>query len=248
MTARPFPAITGGCYCTAVRYRLLTSPLFCYACHCTDCQKATGSAFSLHLSIEAYNIAIISETKPSLVSITPKPSKPQEVSKRAVCPQCGTLFWSHDNPWGYPISDVRIGTLDFPGIMEPDMHSFVGSKLGWIDLPRDAKTSKGHYDYKMAWPKSSLKRLEVCLERFEAAKKIVGSQENTGVSREKEDSLVDGDGEKTPTATGDVDDAEDDEAFERKFRETERALQERLAKLSLKLDDGEKETPSATTT
>ncbi|KAF9692887.1 hypothetical protein EKO04_009329 [Ascochyta lentis] len=248
MTACPFPAITGGCYCMAVRYRLLTSPLFCYACHCTDCQKATGSAFSLHLSIETYNIAIISETKPSLVTIMPHPSKPEEVSKRALCPQCGTIFWSHDNPWGYPVSDVRIGTLDFPSIMEPDAHSFVGSKLGWVVLPEDAKTSKGHYNYKELWPKSSLKRLEVCLERFETAKKGVASEaKESVVEKDKDDGPVDGDGEKTPTATGDADDAEDDEAFEKRFRETERALQERLAKLSLKLDDGDTEGPDATT-
>lgn len=249
MAARPFPAITGGCYCTAVRYRLRTSPLFCYACHCTDCQKATGSAFALHLTIESYNISIISETKPSLITLTPNPSEPQNTSKRALCSQCGTIFWGNDNPWGYAVSDVRIGTLDFPGIMEPDVHSFVGSKLGWIDLPAGARTSKGHYDYQTMWPKSSLKRLEVCLERFEAAKKAAASRVKglEEALREKDDSPVEGDGEKTPTAAGDTEEGEDDEAFERRFRDTERALQERLAKLSLKLEGEDKQKGSTTT-
>ena len=254
MTARPFPAITGGCYCTAVRYRLLTAPLFCYACHCTDCQKATGSAFALHATIETYNISIISEKKPSLTTTIPNPSKPQDVSRRALCSQCGTFLWGNDNPWGYAVSDVRIGTLDFPGIMEPDVHSFADSKLGWINLPPDAKTVKGHYDHEKMWPKSSLKRLEICLARFEEAKKNVAARvtkaQEQGLKsiRDKDESPVDGDGEKTPTATGDVDDGEDDEAFERRFRETEKALQERLAKLSLKLGDEGKQTSSTTTT
>lgn len=253
MTTKPFPAITGGCYCTAVRYRLLTAPLFCYACHCTDCQKATGSAFALHATIEAYNIRIISDKKPSLTTTIPNPSKPQNVSRRALCSQCGTFLWGNDNPWGYAVSDVRIGTLDFPGIMEPDVHSFVGSKLGWIDLPKDAKTAKGHYDYQKMWPKSSLRRLEICLDRFEEAKRSVMAQgvraeEKPEAVREKDESPVDGDGEKTPTATEDVEDAEDDEAFEKRFRETERALQERLAKLSLKLGEEEPEGSSTTAT
>lgn len=254
MTAKPFPAITGRCYCGAVKYRLLTSPLFCYACHCPDCQKATGSAFALHASIETYNIKIISDAKPSLVTLIDNPEKPEETSRRALCQRCGVIFWGNDNPWGYAVSDVRIGTLDFPAIMEPDMHSFVGSKLGWIELPKNAKTSKGHYDYKQMWPKSSLKRLEICLERFEAAKKATATsklvdQEDTSaepVVTDKDESQIDGDGDKTPTASGDADDVEDDEAFEERFREAERALQERLAKLSLKLESEEKQNPSTT--
>jgi hypothetical protein len=258
MATKPFPAITGRCYCGAVKYRLLTSPLFCYACHCPDCQKATGSAFALHASIETYNISIVSDAKPSLVTLNNNPSKleGQNPSRRALCQQCGTIFWGNDNPWGYAVSDVRIGTLDWPGIMEPDVHSFVGSKLGWVQLPSDAKTSKGHYDYKQMWPKSSLKRLEICLERFEAAKKATGGNKPEDqqakqaelVIREKDESSVDGDGDKTPTAIGDGEDGEDDEAFEERFRETERALQERLAKLSLKLEGEEKRTPDTPST
>lgn len=248
MAAKPFPKINGGCYCTKINYRLLTSPLFCYACHCPDCQKATGSAFALHATIETYNIKITSEAKPSLTTLIPDPTKPHEVARRALCSQCGTILWGNDNPWGYAVSDVRIGTLDWPGIMEPDMHSFVDSKLGWITLPKDAKTSKGHYDYKTIWPKTSLNRLEVCLTRFEAAKKAAMAQKSKAddAQRDTNQSPVEGDGEKTPTATGEPEDGEDDEAFERRFNETETALQERLAKLSLKLETGDEQSSSTT--
>lgn len=257
MTAKPFPAITGRCYCGNVKYRLLTSPLFCHACHCPDCQKATGSAFTLYASIESYNISIISEAKPMFTTPDTDLSKSKDNQakggpRNAQCQQCGTIFWGNDNPWGYAVSDIRVGTLDYPDIMEPDMHSFIGSKLGWLELPKDAKTSKGYYDYKQMWPKSSLKRLDICLERFEAAKKAaaekkLGEAPAELVIREKNESPVEGDGDKTPTATGEAEEGEDDEAFEERFRNTERALQERLAKLSLKLEE-EKPTTSSTTT
>lgn len=160
-------------------------------------------------------------------------------------------MWGNDNPWGYAVCDVRIGTLDFPGIMEPDAHSFVGSKLGWIGLPAGARTLKGHHDYKEFWPKSSLERLEICLERFEANKKaVIGQKDQVSEEtvRTRDESVVDGDGEKTPTATADVDDAEDDEAFEKRFKETEQALQQRLEKLSLKLESEDQQDSSTTTT
>lgn len=251
MTTKPFPAITGGCQCAAVRFRILTAPLFCYACHCIDCQKDSGSAFSLHATIETYNIKVISQAKPSLVILTPDSSKPQEISRRAICSRCKTILWGDDSQWDYAVNNVRIGTLDFPGIMEPDIHMFVGSKLGWLDLPKNAKTSQKGFDYKTAWPKSSLKRLDLCLERFEAAKKALASKDRKAeeVAREKDEGHVDGDGDKTPTATGDADDGEDEEAFEKRFKEAERALQERLAKLTLKLEgEGKQETDAGTST
>jgi len=194
----------------------------------------------LHASIETYNISIISDQKPSLKLLTSNPSKPEQVMRHTLCPQCGTVLWGNDDPWGYAVSVVRIGTLDFPGIMEPDAHGFIGNKLGWIDLPKDAKTSRAHVDHNEMWPKSSLKRLEICLDRFEAAKKSIArqgkeieDQKTIESTSDKGGSPNDGDGEKTPTALENDEDGEDDETFDLRFRETERALQERLAKLSM---------------
>jgi hypothetical protein len=43
--------LTGSCQCGAITYAVNANPLFTYACHCTDCQKRTGSAFSMGLVI-----------------------------------------------------------------------------------------------------------------------------------------------------------------------------------------------------
>lgn len=126
------------------------------------------------------------------------------------------------------IADVRVGTLDFPSLMEPDVHAFVESKVEWLRLPDNARTSKGHFGHKKMWPESSLERLDVCLDRWarrEAAK-----------SGEDEKGEEGGDGEKTPTA-GELGEGEDDEAFEKRFERTERMLQERLEVVRRKLDE-----------
>lgn len=242
----PFPAITGSCVCSTVRYRLLTSPLFCYACHCADCQKATGSAFGLFLNIEIFNIRIISPNAPIAVI---REKKPGVFDRHVECPRCKAELWSN-NAHGDAIADVRVGTLDFPSLMEPDVHIFVESKLDWVVLPEGAKTMKKEYELKESWPKSSLKRLDLCLQRTEEMKKakeaaaaaatVLGRGTGDVAGQEVDAEEAGGEGEKTPTAVEPGDqEIEDDEAFETRFRETEKALQERLEKLSLKLEEEE---------
>ncbi|RMZ70750.1 glutathione-dependent formaldehyde-activating [Pyrenophora seminiperda CCB06] len=257
-SSKPFPAMKGGCICNTVRYRLLTAPLYCYACHCPDCQKLTGSAFGLFLSIEAYNVKVISPTPPTFVK---RQKKPGAFDVTAECPRCTTQLWSH-GALGALAVEIRIGTLDFPALMEPDVHIFVESKLDWVHLPEGTKTRPRFYDMRQMWPKSSLKRLEICMRRAEeevekrrsaGLKDHQGGGEAPGAAEEvaTEDGGG-GEGEKTPTAAEFG--VEDDEEYEKRFREMEKALQERLERLSLKLeegDDAEKKaatcTPSAET-
>lgn len=252
---KPFPAITGSCVCATVRYRLLTSPLFCYACYCADCQKTTGSAFGHFVNIEIYNISIISPTPPVL---TAREKKPGVISGHVECPKCKTELWaSHGLADG--IVDVRVGTLDFPSLMEPDIHTFVDSKVDWLTLPEGARTTAKGWPTKDLWPKSSLRRLEICKQRMADMKKrrqaLLAAQQIRKVEKQGEEAEAEveeagGEGEKTPTAVefGDKE-FEDDEAFEKRFKETERALQERLEKLTLKLREEEqaKKTDAATT-
>ncbi|KAF1939275.1 hypothetical protein EJ02DRAFT_259923 [Clathrospora elynae] len=236
--SKPFPAITGSCVCNTIRYRLLTSPLYCYACHCTDCQKSTGSAFSLALDIERHNIKIISPASPVFAT---REQKPGAFYNHVQCPKCKGELWNNHTPVE-AVCTLKVGTLDFPSLMEPDLHIFVDSKLDWVTLPLGAKTTPSGYDVESFWPKSSLKRLEVCVQRAEEVKKnrITAMKEQKdelpGHGQEEMEEEFSGEGEKTPTA---VEFWGDDEGFEKRFKETERALQERLEKLSLKLKEEE---------
>jgi hypothetical protein len=131
------------------------------------------------------------------------------------------------------IADVRVGTLDFPSLMEPDVHAFVESKVEWLRLPEGARTTKGQFTQKSMWPESSLRRLDICLERWAKRAKEAGLVVADGGG-----DGPGGDGEKTPTA-GEPGEGEDDEAFEKRFRETEKGLQERLEVLRRKLEEQE---------
>ena len=56
-------ALVGGCACGQVRYQINDDPLFTYACHCTDCQRTTGSAFVIHSTVAKVDFEIEGETQ-----------------------------------------------------------------------------------------------------------------------------------------------------------------------------------------
>ena len=82
--------LLGGCTCEAVRYRLSSPPMFVHCCHCSDCQRMTGSAFVLNALIEADRVEVL-EGEVEIID-TPTPSGfGQKLSR---CPDCGTVLWS----------------------------------------------------------------------------------------------------------------------------------------------------------
>jgi hypothetical protein len=244
-TSRPFPAVTGGCFCGAVRYRLLTAPLFCYACHCADCHKHSGSVYACYTSIEADFLASISSTAPN-TSTRKRPSG--VIRRQATCPECATWVWSESFLEGQePVTiDVRTGTLDHPELMEPDLHSHIESRIPWVLLPEGARTCVGAFDFRKEWPKSSVKRYDAAMKRMEdrvkakeAGAKAGGAEAAKEKETDKETVEEEKETDKTPTAQS-PEETEDDEEFEKRYRETEKALQERLEKLTLKLTEEEK--------
>jgi hypothetical protein len=78
------------------------------------------------------------------------------------CPKCQTALWSDYG--GRPaVRFVRVGTLDDPAAMPPDVHIFTRSKLPWVGLPSDAKAYDIYYDMQALWPPDSLARREAVL-------------------------------------------------------------------------------------
>ena len=229
---KSFPAIHGGCFCGSTRYRLETAPLFCFACHCTDCNKHTGSVYACFTSIEVDFITSIGALPPKITTMV----RPTGVIRHtASCGKCGTRLWASGDTT--PVTaDVTTGSLDLPTLMEPDLHSYIESKIPWVVLPEGTKTCRGPFDFRKHWPKSSLKRLEAALQR---ARDRQQARQAAVIRHETEEEK---ETDKTPTAqTPDEQDEaiEDDEEFERRYQETEKALQERLEQLSLRLKDHE---------
>src|SRR5580704_4060589 len=112
--------LEGGCACGAVRYRLGSAPMFVHCCHCRDCQRQTGSAFVLNALIEADRVELLSGETAAFVMPT-ESGRPHTVFR---CPGCGTAVWSE---YGgvKALRFVRVGTLDDPQALPPDVHIYV---------------------------------------------------------------------------------------------------------------------------
>jgi hypothetical protein len=143
----------GGCACGHVRYRLASAPMIVHCCHCRDCQRQTGSAFVLNALIETNRVEILSGETEAVP--TPTDSGRPHVIHR--CPTCKIAVWSH---YGgvLPLSFVRVGTLDDPSALPPNVHIYTRSRLPWVALPADVPAFEAYYDSKTLWPPESLAR------------------------------------------------------------------------------------------
>ena len=146
----------GGCACRAVRYRLRSAPLIVHACHCTECQRLTGGAFAVNALIESDRLEKL-EGEPREVPVIGTSGKPQAIFR---CPACATALWSHYPGAGTRLVFVRVGTLDEPARLPPDIHIFTSTKLPWLKLPAGARAFPNYYSSKDVWPADSLARRE----------------------------------------------------------------------------------------
>ena len=145
--------LEGGCACGAVRYRLACAPMFVHCCHCRDCQRQTGSAFVLNALIETDRIALVAG-EPGPVAVPTDSGKPHLIYR---CPACQTAVWSEYGGRS-ALRFVRVGTLDDPAALPPDVHIYVRSKLPWITLPAGVPAFEAYYDSRTLWPAASLER------------------------------------------------------------------------------------------
>lgn len=146
--------LEGGCACGEVRYRIETAPLFVHCCHCRWCQRESGSAFALNAMIEADRVVVLSG-KPEQIN-TPSESGKGQVFWR--CPACRIALWSNYAGAGPAIHFVRVGTLDTPDEVSPDVHIFTSSKQPWVQLPADVPAFAEFYNPKELWPPESIER------------------------------------------------------------------------------------------
>lgn len=148
------PVPEGGCTCGAVRYRLLAAPMFVHCCHCRWCQRETGSAFALNAMIETDRVQLL-QGNPVEVPVPSESGSGQRVMR---CTQCQVALWSHYPGGGPAIAFVRVGTLDAPHGIAPDVHIYTASKQPWLVLDGQAPVFDGFYDPGQLWPAESRQR------------------------------------------------------------------------------------------
>lgn len=159
----PFP-VEGGCDCRTVRYRMLTAPLFVHCCHCRWCQRESGASFALNAMIEADRVTELG-APPELVDTPSDSGSGQQIAR---CPKCRVAVWSHYAGAGPLVKFVRVGTLDNPDLLPPDIHIFTASKQAWVVLPQGTPAVPAYYEREERWPAESLARRAVLLPQIEA--------------------------------------------------------------------------------
>ena len=132
--------------------------MFVHCCHCRDCQRQTGTAFVINALIETACIAIV-KGETAATRMPTDSGRPHDIYR---CPTCQTALWSDYG--GRPsLRFVRVGTLDKPETVPPDVHIFTRSKLPWISLPEQVPAYEAYYDMQTLWPFASLERRRAIL-------------------------------------------------------------------------------------
>ncbi len=147
-----------------------TRPLFVHCCHCRWCQRESGASFALNAMIEADRVTLLAG-QPDLVDTPSASGKGQRIAR---CPRCRIAVWSHYAGAGPLLSFIRVGTLDDPDQLPPDIHIFTASKQPWVVIPEGAAAVPEYYDRERHWPPESLARRRALHPAIEAWQREAG--------------------------------------------------------------------------
>lgn len=120
--------LTGGCLCGQVRYSLTGDPAFVGICHCTNCQKQSGAAFSVNVGVPADALRL----EGALKTFVDHGDSGRQVLRR-FCPECGSPVITEAAAYS-GIKIVKAGTLDEPGRVKPGRQIFCASKHPWMPV------------------------------------------------------------------------------------------------------------------
>ena len=122
--------LTGGCLCGGVRFEV-TEPLVSASyCHCTRCQRRTGTAASAQARVAPGSLRITAGE--ALL----RAYEPEDGFAKVFCSRCGSALWSRD-PCDSRIAGVRLGAFDGDPGVRPSARQFVAYAAAWEPLPDD---------------------------------------------------------------------------------------------------------------
>jgi hypothetical protein len=122
--------ISGGCLCGGVRFELTEPPVAFTYCHCTRCQRRTGTAASPQVRIEPGSLRFSSGEE-----LVKGWQPPDNGFEKCFCSNCGGQLFSR-HPDG-TIWSVRMGTLDEDPGLRPKHRQFVAYAASWEPVPDD---------------------------------------------------------------------------------------------------------------
>ena len=122
----------GGCLCGEVRYRLTEDPVTLYACHCTDCQRQSGSSFGLSMIVREQSLEVV-RGRPQEYKLTLDDGR---VKQSRYCGHCATRLFNPSRVAGLAV--LEPGTLDDTSWLRPVAHIWTRSAQPWVAIPGDA--------------------------------------------------------------------------------------------------------------
>jgi hypothetical protein len=108
----------------------------------------------LNAMIESDRVVLL-QGQPEVVNTPSNSGKGQKIVR---CPSCRIALWSNYAGAGDAVRFVRVGTLDEPDLLPPDIHIFTASKQRWIVLPPGTPAVEEYYRSSDFWPRESLER------------------------------------------------------------------------------------------
>jgi hypothetical protein len=135
MTAEPLTGpLTGGCLCGGVRFEVTEPPLVALYCHCTRCQRRSGSAASANARIAPGSLRITAGEE--LISSYDAGAG---AFKKVFCSACGSALWA-EHPENPDFQAVRLGAFDSDPGIRPSFRQFVAYAAPWEPIPDDGLT------------------------------------------------------------------------------------------------------------
>jgi len=144
----------GTCGCGDIEFTVLRPPMFVHCCHCTWCQKETGSAFAVNALIETKNVKL-EKGKISNKRVASNSGKGQIIVR---CSTCYSPIWSHYGAAEEKVAFVRVGALNNSRLVRPDIHIYTSSKVNWLNFDGDVPVVEEYYRRSEYWPEESIQR------------------------------------------------------------------------------------------
>jgi len=123
--------LTGGCLCDGVRFEVSERPTRVGYCHCTRCQRRTGTAASISARIAPGSLRILSGEE-LIRSFDP----PDHGFSKVFCSECGAHLWSQ-SPDDPEVKSIRLGAFDTDPGVRPSYRQFVAYAAPWEPIPDD---------------------------------------------------------------------------------------------------------------
>jgi hypothetical protein len=122
--------LTGGCLCGGVHFRVDAPLVVATYCHCTRCQRRTGTAASAQARIQPGSLTV-TQGEELIRTYAPSDGFP-----KLFCGACGSALWSR-SPDDPDIISVRLGAFDGDPGIRPSLRQFVAYAASWEDIPDD---------------------------------------------------------------------------------------------------------------